>query len=384
MSPSGAGGLDRRVQAQRAQLLEVAELVHRRTGIAIGRQLLSLLTAAIERIRPGLGAKELLGLIASRELGEWALDRLIDEVAVKETYFFRNGSELERIAWKPGMRVWNPGCATGEEAYTMAIMARAKLGSAGSSVSILATDIACASLAAAHRGIYGIRSLRNVPAQLRRRHFLAAATGAYEIDGDARRPVRLARHNLVADPIPPAGEARFDVIVCRNVLIYFDTDTATRTAAALRAALVPDGLLVLGAADRLAVRPAPREAPPQRPIAPRKLPLTLPEDGVAVPQPAESLDPQADFVDGVALNASGDAAGAVRSLRRALYLATNFPAAAFELGRACESLGDAAAARRAYQRALDPDQQPWRPLGSDPADDLAEASRTRLDRLAGE
>ena len=115
------------------------------------------------RIRPGLRADGLLRLLASWESREWAISRLVEEVTVKETYFFRNLSELDRITWTPGLRLWNPGCATGEEPYTLAMLAAEALGSDAAGASILATDVVPAALRSADQGRYGERSMRTVP-----------------------------------------------------------------------------------------------------------------------------------------------------------------------------------------------------------------------------
>jgi chemotaxis protein methyltransferase CheR len=375
---------DEGMPPQRRQLLEVAALVHRHLGMTIDATQLPSLAAAVGRIRPGLRADGFLRLLASWESREWAISRLVDEVTVKETYFFRNLSELEHIAWTPGLRLWNPGCATGEEPYTLAMLAAEALGGDAAGTSILATDVVTAALRSADQGLYGERSMRTVPVHIRDRYFQPHAADRYAVGTDARRPVRFARHNLVSDPIPPPGTGSFDVIVCRSVLIYFDAETARRTVAALRRALRPGGRLVLGAADRLAVPPTPRGITPIGRPGPHARAATAPLRHAARTPPPDSLDPEPHFAHGVAMQASGDIPGAVGSLRRAIYLAPDFARAAFALGGAHEAIGDTMAARRAYQQALwalRPDGPPQRLLGDREADDVAAACRTRVDRI---
>ncbi len=390
MTGAEMAGLDQQMPAQRRRLLEVAALVHRHVGMTIDETQLSSLAAAVGRIRPGLRADGLLRLLASWESREWAMSRLVDEVTVQETYFFRNVSELDPIAWTSGLRVWNPGCATGEEPYTLAMLAAEALGADAAGTSILATDVVPAALRNADVGRYGERSMRTVPMHLRNRYFRPLPTGRYEVGTDARRPVRFARHNLVTDPIPPPGAGNFDAIVCRSVLIYFDADAARRTVTALRRALRPGGRLVLGAADRLAIPPEPRASAPitARMTHPRAATAKAAAAG-AVSQavetpPPDSLDPEPHFAHGVAMQASGDIPGAVGSLRRAIYLAPDFARAAFALGGAHEAIGDTIAARRAYQQALwalRPDGPPQLLLGNSEAYDVAAACRTRIDRI---
>jgi tetratricopeptide (TPR) repeat protein len=187
------------------------------------------------------------------------------------------------------------------------------------------------------------------------------------------------------DPMPPAGEDAFDLITCRNVLIYFDRPTVERVAGSLAGATRPGGRLILGAADRISgkTEPAPQPdasaprkrrrqpAQPGRRSAPRAAAEPLTGDGLTAALAAadagnldaaidligqvlarEPLNADAHFVRGLAELGGGDANASVRSLRRALYIDPGFGLAAFKLGRAKEALGDTAAAAQAYEQAL--------------------------------
>lgn len=110
------------MQADQPQLFEVAALVRRVTAIAIGERQLPLARRVDRAHPPSLHAGELLRLLADAQSHEWTLDRLIDEVTVKETYFFRNPAELGQIRCRPHLRVWNPARSSGDESYTLAIM----------------------------------------------------------------------------------------------------------------------------------------------------------------------------------------------------------------------------------------------------------------------
>jgi tetratricopeptide (TPR) repeat protein len=221
--------------------------------------------------------------------------------------------------------------------------------------------------------------------------------------------VRFARHNLVVDPLPAPGSAGFDVVTCRNVLIYFDRTTAETVVRSLRSAVMPGGQLVLGVADALAGtmsapvsqprRPLARRSRPSRPVRRVPAPPTPPSlahalaaaDAGDLPETialtseilaADTLDADAHFVLGLAELASGAPAAAVSSLRRALYLDPAFGLAAFKLGRAWDALGDDRAARRAYARALDALQSGAQShadmLGHVDLADVADACRARL------
>ena len=160
--------------------------------------------------------------------------------------------------------------------------------------------------------------------------------------------------------MPPLGETAFDLIICRNVLIYFDSETVDRVTDGLRSALCPEGMLILGAADVLcgtARRLVKFESVPAGPQSARPSPTPLRKPlGVApAAEGSGSLDPFAvepRFLQAIAQLESGEALAAAESLRYVLYLDPTFGLAAFALGRAHEATGDPGAARRAYQQAL--------------------------------
>lgn len=238
------------------------------------------------------------------------------------------------------------------------MLAYEALGGTDPPVSILGTDISTAALEGALAGRYRERALGAVEPALRGRYF--------DEDGDAlvvgerlRRLVRFTPHNLARDPLPPLGEAPFDLILCRNVLIYFDGATVERAIDGLERALRPDGMLILGSADTLCgtVRRLEQigadESPVGRPepAAARTLRRPLGR-GAGGPLAADALDAEASFRNGMRALEAGDPAAATISLRRALYVDPAFGLAAFTLGRAHEAAGDAGAARRAYGQAL--------------------------------
>ena len=175
-----------------------------------------------------------------------AIESLVEHVVVSETAFWRHPEQLAAVgriaAAAPGpISIWSAGCATGEEPYSVAI-ALLEAGREGRGDRILATDVSERALATARTGSYGVRALRRLPPELAERW----------LEGPAERRVReapralvsFARHNLVAREPAPGGP--FDLVLCRNVLIYFDAATATAVIRRLAEALRPGGALVLG------------------------------------------------------------------------------------------------------------------------------------------
>ena len=190
------------------------------------------------------------------------LESLISQLTVGETYFFREmpGFELaaERIfgerlaaaltAGGGPVRVWCAGCCTGEEPYSVAIFLARLLGArAVGRVSVIGTDVNPRFLARAMAGIYRNWSFRNTPEWVRAGYFLPLAGDRWEIRPEIRRLVTFHPHNLM-DPVPPLAGG-FDVIYCRNVLIYFRPETAQVVLGRLRDLLNPGGWLVVGASE---------------------------------------------------------------------------------------------------------------------------------------
>jgi len=248
----------------------IAELVHRETGVKLPAGRVTALRTAVERVAPGLDLGSFLRAMSDPVGGRGLVDRLIDEVTVQETTFVRDRGQLDMIKWHSllqgvrvagsgTIRVWSAGCATGEEAYTLALLATEALAPARAPVDVLGTDISGAALAAAVTGRYRERAVGALEPPVRERYLERQPDGSHLVGEQLRRLVRFRRHNLVRDPIPPRGEAGFDLVVCRNVLIYFEAAMRDKVIVSLNRSLRAGGMLMLGAADALqrsAARPA--------------------------------------------------------------------------------------------------------------------------------
>jgi chemotaxis protein methyltransferase CheR len=396
-------------------LKQVADIIRRETGISIREVQMPMLEAALHRVDRTMDATGFLEAGTDGVAPAALLDRLIDEVTVNETFFFRERRELDAIDWhllrdnahaagSETIRIWVAACATGEEAYTLAVLASEAFAPSHPPVSILATDISLATLERAREGRYGHRAVRGVDEDIRHRYFEGAGDGV-AVSEQLRRMVEFRRHNLARDPAPPPGHGQFELIACRNVLIYFDGDAVERVIGSLERALTPAGMLVLGSADRLCGsarrlarhdgarserrRRTPRAAPIRllrRPLGhDRDAPAVVPHEPIAASSSTglaaavkaanegnlvaavdatasvledDPLNADAYFLRGLAEFGLADVEAAVTSLRRALYVDPTFGVAAFELGRAHEERGDRTAAARAYEQALrtlDPD-----------------------------
>jgi chemotaxis protein methyltransferase CheR len=177
---------------------------------------------------------------------EPATEELVARAVVGETCFFRHADQLRALAAAlpalssegAPLALWSAGCASGEEPYTLAMLLR-EAGRAGDGV--LGTDVSEPALTQARAGRYGHWSLRRVDASRRARWFRPEGHELV-VAPELRAAVEFRSHNLVRDAAP----GPFDVVVCRNVLIYFAPEVAAEVARRLLAAVRPGGLLVLG------------------------------------------------------------------------------------------------------------------------------------------
>lgn len=427
------------------RLERLAEAVREASGILMGRRQLGSLRSALSRALPGVEPERVLDAFEDRAGTPELLERIVDEVTVKESFFMREAAQLGAVPWpqllasarargSDRIRVWSAACAGGEEPYTLAILAADAFGSQRPPVDILATDISQSALAHARRGKFGRRAIRTLEPAVLERHFSVDAGGA-SVRQPLRELVSFRHHNLARDPGPPAGDERFDLVVCRNVLIYFEAPAVRHALSVLEQALQPDGILLLGAADRLCVprgreraprqpavapgRPgsarrsgraaAPRslrhQGPTPRPRPSRRAPAAPPggaarrleqrvadariEDTAAAANEALAADPlsaEAYFLRATVELSMGDSSAAIASLRAALYARPEFAVAAFKLGSAYEVAGDERAARRAYEQALRTldrdDRHHAELLGDVDIGDIAYACGARIRALA--
>ena len=237
--------------------MRIAELAHMFAGLAFPPNRQPSAEAGMRRAMSALRVSEPAELLRTFETPGAVRDAVLAELTVGESYFFRERALLDLLVTdilptraatagpaRP-LRVWSAGCASGEEPYTIAIMLREQ--GWPYSAHILATDIALPRLAAARRGRYTRWALRGVSEERIAQWFTHVGT-YYDLAPAIRRAVEFRPFNLVVDECPSADE-RFDLILCRNVMIYFDLPTVAHIATGLLASLAPDGWLVLGASD---------------------------------------------------------------------------------------------------------------------------------------
>ncbi len=189
------------------------------------------------------------------------LVHLIDAISTNITHFFREpdhfefvGAQVERWAQTglKRLRFWSAACSTGEEPYSLAMTLHDPVRKHGLDVKILATDISTRVLARAQAGLYTETQMRGVSPELRRRHFTQRATddgAAWEISGGLKDMVMFRRLNFTVFPYPIKGV--FDIIFCRNAMIYFDRELRSRMIPEFARLIRPGGNLLIGHAETL-------------------------------------------------------------------------------------------------------------------------------------
>ena len=239
----------------------IANLLKLRSGLAIGPDKLYLLDT---RLAPILKRNQLpnLNALAERLRGaraEALAQEVVEAMTTNESLFFRDDKPFQHFrtqalprlhAARPSgapLRLWSAASSSGQEAYSLAMILtdmRASLGNRR--VDIVGTDIAREQVARARDGLYSqFEVQRGLPMQMLVKHFRKEAAG-WRVAEAIRRLVEFREWNLLAD-LRPLG--RFDIVFCRNVLIYFDQPTKARVLEAIAALLPPDGLLYLGGAE---------------------------------------------------------------------------------------------------------------------------------------
>lgn len=188
------------------------------------------------------------------------LRQLAERILNHETYFFRNQPHLRALREvllpelhrrkPPGepIRIWSAGCATGEEAYSLALAALEALPLTNRPIEIWATDLSSAALATAQTGVYAGRSLSQVEPGLLNRYFTPSGNG-YQVSEQVRALVEFERLNLL-DPLPARVQA-IDIVFCQNVLIYFQQATSQAFLGQLFIRLPEGALLFLGFSETL-------------------------------------------------------------------------------------------------------------------------------------
>ncbi|MCK4623115.1 MAG: protein-glutamate O-methyltransferase CheR [Desulfuromonadales bacterium] len=246
---------------------QLRDLIHKRFGINLTDQKRSLLVGRLQKLmrRLNLGTFSQYYQYLTDDKTEAALGELVDLISTNHTYFNREKDHfdyfyetaLPAIAAKlqqenrKDLRIWCAGCSTGEEPYTLLMLMMEYFGSEYSSwdAGILATDISDRALTIARRGTYSTDRVMQLPENLRRKYFVPAGDGEMAVNDKIKREVTFRRFNLMNTGFP--FKKPFQMIFCRNVMIYFDQPTRDALVGRYHQFTEPGGYLFIGHSETL-------------------------------------------------------------------------------------------------------------------------------------
>lgn len=343
---------------------------------------------------PTADFNEYYTLLVERTDGGLEMERLINAITINETYFYRDAAQfdalassvlpelIERRRMLRTLRIWSAGCSSGEEPYSIAMLLRDMLPDVDEwSITILGTDVNTAALDRARQGLFGNWAFREARAKEMRPRYFHHVGARWELSPDVRRMVTFTRLNLAGTEYPAyASNTMFmDLILCRNVTIYFNETVTSAVVDRFYDTLSDGGWLVVGHSElslnvyrRFQTRNFPNtvlyqrngQAPAQSsdwqwpPLHTEKItPAALP----SLPQPSSLLLPSPPPPPSIDVNPLDQARemlefGRSEEARELLSALAESPLANTEvyilLGQTCANLGDLAAAERWCREAL--------------------------------
>jgi len=245
------------------QFSDWTRLLESRTGLFIAPERRSFLVSGIRtRMREAgcLNYREYYRQLSTgnTQLREWSL--LVDELTVHETCFFRHASSMKLVedivvpgvfGHRNSLNAWSVGCATGEEAYSLAMLlddfCRQQEGE--QYFGVTGTDISLPSLQHAREGLYLNRRLQGVRPRFREKYCLAENRHRFRVHPQLRKRVCFSRLNL--RDVERAPFANLDLVFCQNLLIYYDRERRLQIVKRLAECLRPAGMLILGPGELL-------------------------------------------------------------------------------------------------------------------------------------
>jgi chemotaxis protein methyltransferase CheR len=250
------------------QLVQIRDLVYQVAGIFQPDNKLRHLEDRCQKRMQTLGVatlREYYECLTVRPIRQAELVSLLNEITIGETFFFRNQPQLDALrnivltriveARKKmslrHLRIWSAGCSTGEEPYTLSIMLMEELAGRlqGWTFEIVATDLNEHSVAHAKAGVYGNYSTRNLTPEITKKYFSPAGDNL-QVSSQVKTHVSITRVNFLDDSRMVFLKG-FDVILCCNVLIYFDVQSKRRVIQHFYNNLLPHGYLFLGHSESL-------------------------------------------------------------------------------------------------------------------------------------
>ena len=240
------------------------EFLYRRTGMSLTEGKRYFIDRRLEDRIAATGSSSFRAYFSLlRADADHEIEHLINSFTVNETYFYREDHQLRCMSSSllsaianhkpPGgtVRIWSIPCSTGEEPYSIALWLMENWSQVDNyNIEIVGSDIDTRALKAAAGGIYGDRALMRLSRDVIGRYFRPVGEGKYQIDEGLRDSIEFTRANLI-DTQDMARYREFDLIFCRNVLIYFDDASRRQAAESLYDCLRPGGYICLGHSESM-------------------------------------------------------------------------------------------------------------------------------------
>jgi len=240
-------------------------LLQKRCGMALTSDKLYLVGSRLGPVAQRLGLRSVIELMAELRLrpSEAVITAVIEAMVTHESLFFRDGKPFEQLsravlpdlmrarAARKHVRIWSAACSSGQEPYSIAMQVLEDFPHAqGWRWEIVGTDISAPILEKARLGVFSAFEVKRGMSEARiARYMRPQADGGYRMSEDLRRMVSFRAHNLLESA---AHLGAFDIVFCRNVLIYFDAPTKARALEIISRQMAGDGALFLGSADTVA------------------------------------------------------------------------------------------------------------------------------------
>lgn len=242
-------------------------MIYRESGIWLSEAKAALLTGRLSKRLRALGLRNFAKYYQLVGTDEEERRTMLDTITTNETHFFREPRHFDFLEqhvfprWdqeaaagqRPTrLRVWSAGCSSGEEPYSLAMLLLKHFRVERWDLEVLATDISTRVLEKAQEAVYPIEKMKDIPQEYLRAYMLKGRgdkKGVMKASPELLRVVRFARVNLHADSYPLQGF--FDLILCRNVLIYFDQKSKEKVISGIVRHLSPSGLLFVGHSENL-------------------------------------------------------------------------------------------------------------------------------------
>lgn len=259
-----SGEEDRAAHVSPEDVRRLCEFLYRRTGMLFAEDKRYYIDRRLHERIAATGAQSFQAYFALLRSGlDSEVEHLVNAFTINETYFFREDHQLRCMTSdllgavirtkQPGdpIRIWSVPCSTGEEPYSIAIWLMENFPDVDNyQIEIVGSDIDTRALAAAADGVYGARALMKLSPSMIARYFERASADAHRIDAGLRDSIQFTEVNLI-DARAMAQHGRFDIIFCRNVLIYFDDASRRAAAENLFDCLHPGGFICLGHSETM-------------------------------------------------------------------------------------------------------------------------------------